>query len=94
MVPLKYLNNFWRTLEMLLINCEFSLMLPWSANSCLVTSIAINQEPTFRITDTKLYIPVVILSTENISKLLEQSKSDFKRRINLNKSQSKNKKDF
>ena len=32
MVPLKYLSNFWRTLEMLLINCEINLMLTWSAN--------------------------------------------------------------
>ena len=31
MVPLKYLSNFWRTLEMLLINCEFNLILTWSS---------------------------------------------------------------
>ena len=31
MVPLKYLSNFWRTLEMPLINCEINLILTWSA---------------------------------------------------------------
>ena len=29
MVPLKYLSNFWRTLEMPLINCEVNLKLTW-----------------------------------------------------------------
>ena len=32
MVPLKYLSNFWRTLEMPLINCEIELILTWSTN--------------------------------------------------------------
>ena len=47
------------------------------------------QAATFPITDTKLYVPVVILSTQDNAKLLEQLKSDFKRTINWNKFQTK-----
>ena len=36
MVPLRYLSNFWRTLETLLINCEVNLILNWSANCVIV----------------------------------------------------------
>ena len=57
MGPLKYLSNFWRTLEMSLIHCEISFTLPWSKSSFLVAETAANQEPIFTITDTKLYIP-------------------------------------
>ena len=61
MVPLKYFSNFWRTLEMPLINCEVSLILTWSS-SCVLIAIAVqNQNATFAITDTKLYVPVVTL---------------------------------
>ena len=60
MVPLKYLSNFWRTLEMPLINCEVKLDLTWS--SCVITdSVCAGR---FAITDTKLYVPVVTLSTQ------------------------------
>ena len=48
-----------------------------------------NQVPTFTITDTKLYVPVVILSTQDNAKLFQQLKSGFKRTINWNKYQSK-----
>ena len=61
-VPLKYLNNFWRTLEMPLLNCEVSLILTWSS-TCVITSST--GEGTFEITDTKLYVPVVTLSTQD-----------------------------
>ena len=54
MVPLKYLSNFWRILEMPLINCEITLLLTWSVS----TDVA-NENATFAITDTKLYVPVV-----------------------------------
>ena len=84
MVPLKYLSNFWRTLEMSLINCEIILILTWSKNCFLVAGTIANQEPTFTITDTKLYVPVVTLSTQNNVKLLKQLDSDFKRTINWN----------
>ena len=60
MVPLKYLSNFWRTLEMPLINCEFNLILTWSS-TCVITNS--DGAGTFAITDTKLYVPVVTLST-------------------------------
>ena len=60
MVPLKYLSNFWRTLEMSLINCDVNLILTWSAN-CVITNFAANQATTFATTDTKLYVPVVFL---------------------------------
>ena len=47
-----------------------------------------NQEPKFTITDTKLYVPVVISSTQDNIKLLKQLESDFKGRINCNEYQS------
>ena len=72
MVPLKYLSNFWRTLEMPLMNCEINLMLIWSANCVIVFTYVANQITTFTITDTKLYVPVVTLSTQDNAKLLEQ----------------------
>ena len=85
MVPLKYLNNFWRTLEMPLINCEISLQLKWSKNFILVAGTAANQNPRFQINDTKLYVAVVTLSTQENIKHLKQLEFDFKRRINWNK---------
>ena len=104
-VPLKYLSNFWRTLDMPLINCEVSLTLTWSEN-CVLTDIttqvareAQGDNParpvinaptnaTFQITVTKLYVPVVTLSTENDKKLLEQLRTGFKRTIKWNKYRS------
>ena len=86
MVPLKYLSNFWRTLEMPLINCEVNLILPWSS-TCVVTDS--NGAGTFEITDTKLYVPAVTLSTQENTKLLQQLKSGVKRVINWNKYLSK-----
>ena len=65
-----------------LINCEIILILTWSKNCFLVAGTIANQEPTFTITDTKLYVPVVTLSTQDNVKLLKQLKSDFKRTIN------------
>ena len=66
-VPLKYLSNFWRTLEMPLINCKVNLILTWSKDC--VSSFATG-ETKFAITETKLYVPLVTLSTENNAKLL------------------------
>ena len=86
MVPLKYLSNFWRTLEMPLINCEVNLILTWSS-TCVITES--NGAGTFPITDTKLYVPVVTLSTQENTKFLQQLKSGFKRVINWNKYLSK-----
>ena len=89
MVPLEYLSNFWKTLEMFLINCEINLILTWSTNCVIVSTNVGNQNATFKITDTKLYAPVITLSTQNNSKLLQQLKSGFKRVINWNKYLSK-----
>ena len=61
MVPLKYLSNFWRTLDMPLINCQVNLILTWSSNCVLIATNIPNQNATFEITDTKLYVPVVTL---------------------------------
>ena len=60
-VPLKYLSNFWRTLEMPLINSEVNLILTWSSICVSTNSTGAG---TFAITDTKLYVPVVTLSTQ------------------------------
>ena len=81
MVPLKYLSNFWRTLEVPLINCEIELILTWSRNSVIISSDVANQIPTFTITETTLHVPVVTLSTQDNAKLLPQLKSGFKRTI-------------
>ena len=59
MVPLKYLSNFCRTLEMPLINCEDELILNWSANFVIIYTDVNNQVPTLTITETNLYVPVV-----------------------------------
>ena len=85
MVPLKYLSNFWRTLEMPLINCEVNLILTWSKDCVITNSTGAGK---FKITETKLYVPVVTLSTQDNAKLLQQLKSGFKRTINWNKYQS------
>ena len=84
-VPLKYLSNFWRTLEMPLIICEVNLELTWSRD-CVITNST--GEGKFAITETKLYVPVLTLSTKDNVKLLQQLKSDFKRIINWNKYES------
>ena len=86
MVPLKYLSNFWRILEMPLINCEVNLISTWSS-TCVITNST--GTGTFEITDTRLYVPVVTLLTQENTKLLHQLKSGFKRVINWNKYLSK-----
>ena len=72
-----------------LINCEVNLILIWSANCVIVSTNIANQGATFTVTETKLYFPVVTLSTQDNPKLLTQSKSGFKRTINWNKYLSK-----
>ena len=90
MVPFKYLSNFGGTIKMSLINCEINLDLSMSEKGVIVPVTLANQGATFSITDTKLYVPIVILSIQDNVKLLKQLKSDFKRRINWAKYQSKN----
>ena len=89
MVPLKYLSNFRRKLEMSLINCEVTLQLEWSKNCFLVSITGANQVLEFKITDTKRYVPVITLSTQDNIKLYKQLESGFKRTVNWNKYQSK-----
>ena len=102
-VPLKHLSNFWKTLDMPLVNCEINFILTWS-EKCVLTSevgrdkiigTSSDENPqfseinnptnaTFKITDTKLYVPVVTLSTKDDNNFLEQLKSGFKRTIKWN----------
>ena len=74
------MENSWNA-----INGEVSLFLTWSS-TCVITNST--GEGRFTITDTKLYVPVVTLSTQDNAKLLQQLKSGFKRTINWNKYQS------
>ena len=71
MVLLKYLSHFWRTLEMSLINFEINLILT-QFEKCVFYNDA--KAKTFTITDTKLCVPVVTLSTQDNAKLLKQLK--------------------
>ena len=89
MVPIKYLSSFWRTLKMSLINCEISIQLKCSTESVLIAGTAPNQVPIFTKTDTKLYVPVVTLSTKDNVILLKQLESSFKKTMNWNNYQSK-----
>ena len=84
MVSLKYLSNFSRTLEMPLINCEVELILTWSENCVIIYTGVNKQVPTFTITETNLYVPIVTLSTQDNAKLLPKLKSGFKRTISWN----------
>ena len=68
-----------------LINCEIELILDWLANCVIIYTNVANQVPTFTITETNLYVPVVTLSTKDNEKLLPQLKSGFKRKISWNK---------
>ena len=70
---------------MSLINCEVELFLNCSANCVIISTNVANQNPTFAITETNLYVPVVTLSTVDNAKLLPQLKSGFKRTVSWNK---------
>ena len=87
-VPLKYLSNFWGSVEMPLINCKVQVSLRWIENSVLTTAaIGANanatgaDSTTFKITDAKLYVPVVTLSKEHNTKLSKQLDEGFKRSV-------------
>ena len=73
-VPLKYLSKFFRSLEMPLINCKIHLELNWR-NNCVISIIG---NTTFQITSTKLYVPIVILSTKGNVNLTKQLNEGFK----------------
>ena len=86
-ILLKHLSNFWRALNIPLINCEVELISTWS-NNCVLAGMTRNaganpaivapSGATFKIKDTKLYDPVVTLSKGNYTKLLEQLKQGLK----------------
>ena len=82
-VPLKYLSNLWRSLEIPLINCKAEFSLTWNEN-CILTSLD-GGNPTFTITDAKLYVPVVTLSIEDNAKLTKLLNEGFKRSVYWNK---------
>ena len=56
---IKIFKQFWRALEMSLINCNINLILTWWANYLIVSTDVVNEGATFAMTETKLYIPVV-----------------------------------
>ena len=91
-VPLKYLSNSWRLLEMPLIDCKVKLSLKWIENCVLTTAEAganadstVADNATFEITDAKLYVPVVILSAKDNEKLVRQLSEGFKRPVYWNR---------
>ena len=77
-LPLKYLSNFGSLLEMPLINCKVQLSLSWDPNCMLSYLVGAS---TFTITDVNLYVPIVILSTENNAKLSKLFSEGFKRPV-------------
>ena len=79
-MPLKYLSNFWRSLEIPLINCTTELSLNWIENCMLTTAIT----ATFKITDAKINIPIFTLKTEDNTKLSKLLSKGFKRPIYWN----------
>ena len=83
-VPLKCLSNFWRSPEMLLINCEIDLKLTWSEDCVIFSTTGMTKFPV-----TKTSVRVATLSTQENVTLLKQLKSGFKRKIDRNKYQPK-----
>ena len=85
-VPLKYLRNFFRSLEMPLINCKIKLNLTWKKECVLSTGAG---EAVFIINDRKLYVPVVTLSKEDNKDFIEQKNKKFQRSIYWNEYKTK-----
>ena len=85
-VPLKYLSNFFRSLEMPLINCKIKLNLTWK-KECVLSSDDVNA--VFIINDTKMYVPVVTLSKEDNKDFIEQENKGFPRSIYWNEYKTK-----
>ena len=83
-VPLKYLSNFWRSLEMPLINCKVELSLNW-IEKCVLTTAADANKVTFKITNAKLYVLIATLSAEDSAKLSKLLTEGFKRPVYWNK---------
>ena len=89
-VPLKYVSNFFRSLELPLVNCKLDLELTWHKD-CIISSVdaAADQVVSFMIADTKLYVPIVTLSTKDNTNLTKQLNEGFNRTIYWNQYVSK-----
>ena len=85
-VPLKYLSNVWRSLEMPLINCKFYLELNW-IEECILSSAGNSAK--FEITEAKLHVPVVTLSTKDSVNLAKQLNEGIKRSVYWNSYETK-----
>ena len=85
-VPLKYLSNFFRSLEMPLINCKIKSNLTWK-KECVLSTAA--DDAVFIINDTKLYVPIVTLSKEDNKGFIEQQNKGFQRSIYWNEYKTK-----
>ena len=85
-VPLKYLSNFFTSLEMPLINCRIKLNLTWKKECVLSTD---DGNAVFIINDTKMYVPVVTLSKEDNKDFIEQQNKGFQRSIYWNEYKTK-----
>ena len=88
-VPLKYLSNFFRSLEMPLINCKIHFELRWTKNCSMSTAGNNDNETTFQIISTKLYVPIVTSSTKDNANLTKQLNEGFKRSVYWNEQKSK-----
>ena len=95
-VPLQYVSVFFRSLEMPLVNCKIHIELNWN-NTCVMYGADTyaggnnvnNREATFQITRTKLYVPIVTLSTKDNVNLIKQLNEGFKRSVYWNEYKSK-----
>ena len=90
--PLKYVSNFFRSLEMPLINCKIHLELNWTKHCAVSTAPDNNNNnnnKTFQITSTKLYVPLVTLSTKDNVNLTKQLNEGFKKSVYWNEYKSK-----
>ena len=80
-LPLKYLRDFWRSLEMPLINCKIHLELNW-IEDCILSSAGDSAK--LKITDAKLHVPIVTLSTKDYVNLTNVLSNGFKRSVYWN----------
>ena len=87
-VPLKYLRNFLISLEMPLINCKIHLELNWTEH-CVLSSADNDNTTSFKITSTKLYVPIVTSSTKDNLNLTKQLNEGFKRCVYWNEYKQK-----
>ena len=95
-VPLKYLSNFFKSLEMPLINSKIHLGPNWKNNYVMYGGDtyaggdnANNREERFQVTSTKLYVPIVTLSSDDSATLTKQLNERFERSVYWNEYKSK-----